>query len=399
MNIYAQKNKLSLIEILSDSCFVFFIITEFAFVHSKINRISLIAFSLSIILLIMEKKKIHSSSYFLFYALFIIYNFLNIYENKTIDSTVASSMLGTLTLNLIFYFFMFNYVVLRNNLFITITQFINITMLITIIIVFLSIPTLFKQRLGNSININSNGIAIYATIAFLMVLFNYLKLNNRKDLIKLIWLGIVILLTGSRKGLFMIVIGYLMFLYLLFPKKKFKNTVSIILMIVICYMLIMYVPILYNIIGNRVEAVFNMFSSNEIDEGSLISRVNYINLGWSYIKNNPWCGYGLNCFMLIPGSYGVYSHNNFIEILFSSGVIGFVIYYINYIIIIIKSFNLKAQGKSYVKLFLTITLLLFLSEYGMVTYFERSYIIFLIYNIAAIKISETRSMIKGGEKN
>ncbi|MGH4140377.1 O-antigen ligase family protein [Clostridium sp.] len=395
MSLYVpKKNRVTIIESFSDICFIFFIITEFAFVHSKINIISLIAFGLSTIFLMVEKKKIHGNYYFLLYVLFIIYNFFNISENKAIDSIVASAMLRTLVLNLILYFFMFNYVVLRNNLFVTIRQFINVTMLLTVIIVAISLPTLFKDRLGNAIGINANEIAIYAAISFLMVLFNYLKLNTRKDLRKLMWFGIVVLFTGSRKGLLMMAIGYVIILYLLYPRKKFKHTVSIMLMVVICYLLIMNVPTLYNIIGNRVQAGFSMFSSNEIEEGSLVSRISYINLGWDYIKDNPWRGYGLDCFALIDGSYGVYSHNNFIEILFSSGIIGFVIYYINYIIIIIKGFHMKVEEKSYTKLFTTITLILIFAEYGMVTYFDRATIIFTIYTIAAIKIGKIRLKIE-----
>jgi O-antigen ligase len=129
-------------------------------------------------------------------------------------------------------------------------------------------------------------------------------------------------------------------------------------------------------------------SEGEIKEASLKSRASYIDLGWTYIKNNPWFGYGLDSFRLLPNAYGTYSHNNFIEILFSSGVIGLVLYYIPYVIYICKAFSKIKINNPYPKLFFTTTILLLIMDYAQVSYYDRTTIIYMLFSLAALKLLE-----------
>ena len=100
---------------------------------------------------------------------------------------------------------------------------------------------------------------------------------------------------------------------------------------------------------------------------------------------NPWVGYGLNSFRYFVAR--TYSHNNFIEILISGGIIAFVLYYANYVITLVLLY-LKTRNKNPIMILMfTVVLVMLFMEYGVVTYYSRFYHNILILAIAFLKIT------------
>ena len=85
---------------------------------------------------------------------------------------------------------------------------------------------------------------------------------------------------------------------------------------------------------------------------------------------NPLLGYGLNNYHLFHWS-GVYSHNNYIEVLVSLGIIGFIIYYS----IFINSATVLIKKREYLKpihFLLAFSILSsFVFGYGMVQFYSK----------------------------
>src|SRR5690606_29786498 len=74
---------------------------------------------------------------------------------------------------------------------------------------------------------------------------------------------------------------------------------------------------------SRVNRITDTISGDEVENSSL-HRIYFAVEGWEAFKKKPILGYGVNSFRYY---YGLYSHNNFIELLFGLGLIGFLTYY------------------------------------------------------------------------
>ena len=149
----------------------------------------------------------------------------------------------------------------------------------------------------------------------------------------------------------------------------------------------MNVPWLYTIAGSRFETMLNAVLGKTVEEGSLMSRLHYIHLGWEYFLQRPWTGYGLDCFRYLRYAYETYSHNNYIELLFSGGIIGFVLYYMPNLIMYKGIISLSRKAINVFKVGFVIFLVQQATEYASVTYFERTPLTILIIALACLKLA------------
>lgn len=353
-------------------CFFLYLVTEIAFSHSFIGRAGLILFFIATCLLCILRMKITGSYYFIISALFILYNWINVRAGVSIVPQASLDMIQTMCINVIVLFAFYNYVVLRNDMEKVLKIFVYATLFVTSVVFIVSLPTIFNERFGSFVDMNPNSLAVFTSIALLITLCLLLgRKMHRNGYLFLLWLLFVTILTGSRKGILIVSLGTAVLLYFLYPQKKLKNALIVSMGIAVMYLIIMNTPLLYDLLGYRVQAMVNYTQEGPagIDEASLKSRYNYIEKGWQNIKLKPWFGYGLDSFRHFIAR--TYSHNNFIEILISGGIIGFILYYLNYLVTFIKYQSLIKNGSVILKLMLTITLVMLVMDYSMVTYYSR----------------------------
>ena len=106
------------------------------------------------------------------------------------------------------------------------------------------------------------------------------------------------------------------------------------------------------------------------------------------IKQRPLLGHGLNTFRSFPGSFGTWSHNNYLELWVSGGLLPVVIYYINYIYSLVK---LKSKTSTPMGgLFFSLMLYFFIHDAVSVTYVSR-YAGIVLGFIAAYLVVERNS--------
>lgn len=223
---------------------------------------------------------------------------------------------------------------------------------------------------------NSNGVAFLVFCAELMAFYEfYSKGKKSYFLLVALFLGFVIL-SGSRKAMFASIAGPLMFvLFSTYKRNYFFNILLVLALAITVVFYIMTDENAYNTIGKRFESMLTFWFENRTHkvDNSLYMRSYYIQLAQEMFSESPIWGKGMGNFAkIIDEVYkleGVYSHNNYWQILSELGLVGFFSYYSLYFVVIIKLFKGAFVNKSRMNLmFLCFMLLLMVLETGLVTY-------------------------------
>lgn len=242
------------------------------------------------------------------------------------------------------------------------------------------------QRVDKILGMSVNAFSVQSAIAFVILICLLKNINIKKSLLGLPML-IVILLSGTRKSIIIIIIGVILktFYYSNGKVKYIKGFIGILFSIFIIYF-ILNIPILYKLIGYRIEGILGIFGRSYSVDASLETRTDMISVGINLIKLHPILGYGFNHFRYIYENitgWQFYSHNNYIELIVSGGVIGFALFEYIYIYIW-KCINRFSDEKA---LFNIILIIIFVSQFAMVTYTSRYFILITSVIAAGVKVN------------
>jgi hypothetical protein len=254
-----------------------------------------------------------------------------------------------------------------------------------------------STRIGNAVY-NANSIGIY--LAFSAIFAMQLAiLKHKKSYYILIGIFFaVILATGSRKSFFLILLG-IAFLNILRSKKTSKKLIAVfvsLIIFVLGYELVMSVPILYSIMGSRLEGLISSITGVGYIDASTRIRIGMIEIGKELFMLKPILGHGINTFTNISG-YEAYAHNNYIELLVGVGLIGTIIYYSVYVYIVLKL--MRKRKKQMNSLFLVIIVLLAIIEYGLVSWQGELYQTLIAAAFAAVKLCNIEERLNNFSHN
>lgn len=251
-----------------------------------------------------------------------------------------------------------------------------------------------------SLNVNENIFGISAAYLFGFLMYAAKKAKWRKIFIDvmLVVLLLIILLTGSRKALLMAALFVVAFFLFWSPEKGSTDTVIRIIGLtaacIAAILLVMNVEVLYNAVGNRLESLYRQWILGEDVDGSAITRNNMIAIGLElFLSMNPIFGLGLNNFKYLSG-YWTYSHNNYIELLCSLGIVGILVFYVPLIYFTVQAFLLWRKRVPGAILPLTILVLQFVNDWGQVSYYSFQINIFLGIAIGYVYVMEKRQREK-----
>ena len=228
-------------------------------------------------------------------------------------------------------------------------------------------------RMGSEIT-NENLFGLVFSNAALAAVY-YLIFHKRKvDIVSIAVFTFFALSSGSKKAALLIVLGVLGIVAVKNGIKKIYKTVIVGAIILIAATYVLQLPY-FETINTRLEEYFSG-ELNDSDE----NRQQLIAAGIRLFKKRPFFGYGLDNFR-VAAVTSVYSHNNFIEVLVSGGVVGFALYYAMYVVPICKIFFGKLrkfawQNKEYLMLFILVAMQLAFS-YGMVQLYNKNTYILL----------------------
>lgn len=372
MSYYMNKGKSFSIW---DIAFLFWGITDSVFNHSVLGMIGQILFYVVSFAYCIKSVRFKISYILLVYLLFCFICWLNIQLGYSIAPHESYFMLQVLLRNLVFLFFFLQFI-----------SFLDYDKLMSLYIIYCLLSSLGLLLLnymntgtlimrGVDESINGNIQAINDSIAIGWILLDRGKRNKFKSISLVLFFTVFCLLAGTKKAFIGTLIIVSVYVFLSNPKKIVKNVLFISALLIIVYYLIMKVPVLYNLIGNRFESFINFFQETESD-GSTYSRNHYIEIGLRQFRNSPLWGHGINTFKELPESYGTYSHNNYIELLYSVGVIGTFFFYLLYLIPLFANIKRYFSHKTKrIAFTISLTLCCLLLDFAFVSYYERATIV------------------------
>ena len=295
------------------------------------NALALILIVLVWVNVVLSRKSIVFNKILLTFLIFILIclcsTFFAISQNATIEKSKTLFLIFLVMITLV------NYTDSYEKLKKFITYFIYSGLLTSIYILLtsdFSEVTRFGGELGN---VNSIGLNIGLSSIFCF----YIIISEKKYWYSTFFIVMIpcILLTGSRKALIFVIFNMILILYLQNRrslKKILKFSIITILVLTFFYYMIFNIPFFYEIIGDRMENLLAFATGKGSNEGSINIRYNMTIIGLELFKSRPFTGYGIDNYRYLYA--GTYSHNNFIELMVGTGIVGVIFYYLTQIILI-----------------------------------------------------------------
>lgn len=219
-----------------------------------------------------------------------------------------------------------------------------------------------QGRLGPSIAMHPNELAELLLYGSTIYFFLFLVSKRKRYLAVFSFLVTLLFFTKSRTSLVLMLFS-LILLFVLNLRKGGKIVLvipAIILAIVGVIWLIQNNIYLYNLVGFRFAGLFN--PTGVIDASTRV-RNEMVSNAIQLFKEHPFLGVGINNFRYYAVSRfnlfaEVYAHNNYVELLATTGILGFAAYYFPLLYTFVASLKevLKNIGKVKPMYFLVLTL-------------------------------------------
>ena len=235
-------------------------------------------------------------------------------------------------------------------------------------------------RLGQDTFGNAN---IFAALMMIAVLYELWLLiyGTKKTTHKLFIIFVIVYnmyglsLSAGRKY---VVIPFI-YMYLLLIYKTNKNgrknivlyTLLMAILVGSAYTAIMKVPVLYEAVGIRMEAMLDKTSEAAETDGSSKKREIMRKDAFAKWLEKPLTGYGFDSYKYrarVVVRKFVYSHCNHVEMLYNGGIFYFLLYYWIYFKIFIEAFRRKNIPQEYRAFAIATSISLFIYDYGANTY-------------------------------
>ncbi|MBQ9071356.1 MAG: O-antigen ligase family protein [Clostridia bacterium] len=381
-----KLSKRPFLDLALDFSFAFWFVAENIFLHSIVAVFALVLFmGLTIVKFVsLGVIKLKIPAIFVLYGIFVLVCYMNIWLGYSIKESLSLELGTTLIRNFAFLVLAYFYV--------TITDierlkkiFVFATTAGSIFAMFMTLLTTgsFMLRGDDSI-FNANTLAISAAVAICFIVCSKEKWATPYNIFCITVLSLLCIFSGTRKALIAAVITIVVYFVLKNPQKLLKNTIFILVFAVAVYFALLKIPFLYEMLGNRVESMFALLMGESGDK-SAESRADFIKLGLEHFPNSPWLGHGINCFQTLRGAFDTYSHCNYIELLFSVGILGTLAYYSMYLFVLLYALGKYFKNRSdNVVLSIGVIISLFFIDFALVSYYERTNLILVIICLALI---------------
>ena len=362
-------------------------------------------FSVDIILC--QRGKIKNSVYFFAELLFVLYALFQVVSGITSNSQLTMSISRSLTLMLLFEYSLFVYLSKDYDIKARIYDICSAGVLALLFTAAAFSPSIIQtgrltandksmSLLGGFVGGHSSTALSMTTAILLAVYWIFLLGENRwRDGIYSV-IGVALLfLCGSRKNIVMLVIFFVVKVYHGERKRtiKFlKYFTECMLGIIALYYAVMNIPVLYETWGSRLKNVLDFYITGIVSDGSIGMRAYLISVAQTAYQKKKLFGWGLNTFgyVINPNSY--YAHNNFWELLSTGGIVGFVLFYLRYIVLLVPlvSRGKKRENRQIVVPLIALQLLLIVLEWWQISYMYENIMFVQVIMLAYCKLAESR---------
>lgn len=288
---------------------------------------------------------------------------ISIYSEKVLELTVITYVISAVTMGILIIYY--NPVYLIGN-----------------------IDSLDGNRLGGDETGNAN--IFTALMMFSGVFAVWVALYKKNivlrftSILSLLFILYLMALSGGRKTIIALIACTLYFIWKKAGKSIHKKVMAI-LVIGLTMSFILYITMsvqwIYDVIGYRFEGLLDFLNGtgySNVTSDDLRKKMIEIGLqGWS---ERPMFGHGLDSFKFfneqITGRK-FYSHNNYIEILYDFGLVGFILYYVFIYKLYKRLISLPKEYEIYSILAIGIIIELLLFDIGGVSYYANLNMIML----------------------
>lgn len=153
-------------------------------------------------------------------------------------------------------------------------------------------------------------------------------------------------------------------------KKMILVTIAVSSVLGLLFVIAFYNKSLYAILGRRLQGFMSYFTRKGRVDGSTRTRMRLVKEAWIVFIKNPCFGIGLGAFRS-ANIYATYAHNNFLEILATTGLCGFIAFYWIYLSLFIGL--VKQFAKKYNDLLILLISLLIVNlvhDVGTISYYR-----------------------------
>lgn len=252
---------------------------------------------------------------------------------------------------------------------------------------------------------NANTIGAFVGFGCVMflhsVLFSNKKIGKIVNAVLALFMLLMCLNTGSRKALLVVTTTVVLYFYLKDQgNKRLRNVLIMLVLLIVLWNIIMTNDSLHDLIGARMERMVDSLLGHQTSENSMGMRTLMITQGIIFFSKNPIWGYGLDCYRYLS-PFNTYAHNNYIELMVGTGLVGVLIYYSIYIYAFAKGYYFVFKEHDDIAIFLfSLLVITVINHMALVSYNDITYnIIFLLF-ISYIKLMihervKIREMSKG----
>ena len=149
----------------------------------------------------------------------------------------------------------------------------------------------------------------------------------------------------------------------------------------------------FETIVKRFDGLINSLTGKGKAEGSAVLRENMIKYGFLEFKNHIVLGHGINNSKIVTMKYfgkSTYLHNNYVELLFDVGVVGFAAYYAMFVYLFKSLFALLRKKVEYSEILLILIFIHLIMNYGMVAYYSKETYVLILAAAVFVKLNETK---------
>lgn len=247
-------------------------------------------------------------------------------------------------------------------------------------------------RIGDSLAGNVNSVGIALGIMSIFISYNFCCAHKVRILFMWIVTVAMMLLTGSKKTVFYIGLDLMMFFLSTNGKRRYQRFIFVVILAVSFGLIIMNVPMFYDIIGFRIEDMLKQLLGNSSVHVSYSTevRAKMIIEGTQIFWDHPIMGGGERYFGSKTINGYDYSHCNYIEILCNFGLVGMLIYYLPYLSKLIEVINLKGINVEKKSLLIILIMSVLVIDWMAVSYTSYTMYIPIIFVFACLTVEKKK---------
>ena len=366
------------------------------------SQLGMLAFIGVVFVYMIAERKAFFSWWMAAYALVVLWGAV-VTLAWAVGKAESLDMLETLVINAVFFFFLFQYLLLRGDMRRFIAVFVTtVTALAAYSLVFELSSGFVDVRFGLAAGINPNWMGMLAAVGFGLSLV-LAKQKNALWLLPNLILIPAVFFSESAKAAALAALLLVSLALVLFPKRwGLKLLVLLAAGALATYFILWRDNVLSNNILHRLHTMLHYIVDGSGHAASVKERNSLAAVAMEAFRQRPFTGWGLDCFRLLDGSQGTYSHCNYTELLVSGGAPLLALYYIPQLAALgLAGWRLKRtkaadctpecrRRRTLVGVFMVLLAAQIVMDAGMVAYYDRTAVVYWVLLVAATRILEDR---------